>query len=87
VALQNTITVQQINILKYLYRERKFCSPTDVGIEIGQFSDSGRRRDSYWSVPKLQRLHQRGLVERSPAGMYRINYTGTLWLRDNGHIE
>ena len=84
---KGTVTPQQLGILKFLYREDTFCSPTNIGNQVGQFNDLGRLMDSHWSVPKLQTLQRTGLIERSAAGMYRINYMGKMWLRDNGHVE
>jgi hypothetical protein len=77
----------QLAILMFLHKEIRFVSPTDIGIQVGQFSGTGQLRDSFWSTPKCQGLHAKGLAERSHAGMYRINYTGVTWLRDHGHIK
>jgi len=63
-----SITDAQEGILKYLAKEKKFVSPTNIGLAFGCSYESA----SPWASPRCLGLVKKGLLVRSNKGHYAI---------------
>ena len=61
------ITDKDMKIINYM-RKKNYCSPTDIGVTVGNYKKSNA---TAWSLRTLQKLEEHGYVEKQQ-GKYKL---------------